>query len=209
MAERKRIRILIADDHLIVRMGLTSLFGLEKDLEVIGEASNGVETVRLAKDLHPDILVMDLRMPIKDGVDATREILASDSSIKVLILTAFTDGADIKEVMKAGATSALIKDTSRPELVAAIRKTAAGESVISREIRKNLDTTPEELHLSPRQREIVQLVAKGFNNVDIARILGVSRDCVKTNLKTIFARLGAASRTELAVIALHSNLVKL
>ena len=210
MAGNRRIRVLLVDDHLIVRMGLAAMLGLEKDIEVVGEASCGEEAVRLARDKQPDVVILDLMMPKGNGVEATREILRDRPEARILILTTFSNSTDLQEAVAAGACSALVKDTSRTNLVAAIRETASGKRVIGQELRKILEETPvEQPHLSPRQLDIMHYVAKGFNNAEIATALGVSRDCVKANLKTAFARLGAASRSEAAVIALKKNLLKL
>lgn len=210
MAGNRRIKVLLADDHLIVRMGLSALLGLEKDIVTVGEASNGEEAIRLALAKKPDVVLLDLMMPNGNGVEATRAILRELPETRILILTTFSNSSDLRDAMAAGACSALVKDTSRPDLVAAIRETATGKHVIGRELRNILENEPADAqpHLSPRQLDIMHYVARGFNNVEIATALGVGRDCVKANLKTAFARLGAASRSEAVVIALKNGLLK-
>ena len=209
MAGNRRIKVLLADDHLIVRMGLSALLGLEKDIEMVGEAANGEEAVRLTLAKKPDVVILDLMMPNGNGVEATREILRYRPETRVLILTTFSDSSELQEAMSAGALSALVKDTSRPDLVSAIRKTADGKRVIGRELFKILETDPTVArpHLSPRQLDIMHYVARGFNNAEIATALGVGRDCVKANLKIVFARLGAASRSEAVAIAILMHLL--
>lgn len=210
MAGNRRIKVLLADDHLIVRMGLSALLGLEKDIEMVGEAANGEEAVRQTLAKKPDVVILDLMMPNGNGVEATREILRNRPETRVLILTTFSDSSELQEAMSAGALSALVKDTSRPDLVSAIRKTADGKRVIGRELCKILETDPTAArpHLSPRQLDIMHYVARGFNNSEIATALGVGRDCVKANLKIAFARLGAGSRSEAVAIAIRMHLLK-
>jgi len=210
MAGNRRIKVLLADDHLIVRMGLSALLSLEKDIEMVGEAANGADAVRLTLAKNPDVVILDLMMPNGNGVEATREILHKRPVTRILILTTFSGSSELREAMSAGASSALVKDTSRPDLVSAIRETAAGKRVIGRELCKILEEEPDDAHphLSPRQLDIMHYVARGFNNIEIAMALGVGRDCVKANLKTAFARLGAASRSEAVVIALKKGLLK-
>ena len=209
MSERKRIRVLLADDHLIVRMGLAALLGLEDDIALVGEATDGEEAVRLAAATHPDIVLMDLMMPKTNGVEATRGILRARPETKVVILTTFLDSPDVRAALEAGACGALIKNTSRTELVAAIRRTLAGEHVYSREIRTLLETTATPPHLSPRQLDILHYAGRGFSNADIATALGVGPDCVKANLKSAFIRLGAATRAEAVALALKAKLLNL
>ncbi len=206
--ETKRIRILLADDHLVVRTGLSALLGIEPDLEVVGEAADGEEAVRCAKALRPDVVIMDLMMPRMNGVAATTALRSELPDAKVLVLTTFGDSANVRRALDAGATSALIKDASRAELVGAIRRTAAGTRVVSREMRATVMLDEPPPALSPRHVEILALVAKGLNNRDIARVLGIGRDCVKAHLKTTFARLGVASRAEAVAIAIRRSLLK-
>lgn len=207
MSERKRIRVLLADDHLIVRMGLAALLGLEGDIALVGEAADGEDAVRLADETRPDVILMDLMMPKRNGVAATRDILRARPETKVVILTTFLDSPDVRAALDAGASGALIKNTSRADLVAAIRRTCAGEHVYSREIRTLLDTTAAPPHLSPRQLDILNYAGRGFSNADIATALGVGPDCVKANLKSAFIRLGAATRAEAVALALKAKLL--
>ena len=204
----KKIRILLADDHLVVRMGLAALISLEKDMSVVAEASDGIEAVRLAAETHPDVIVMDLMMPKLDGAKATAEIIAANPDTKILLLTTFGGSIDVKHAIQAGAKSALVKATSQSDLLDAIRRTAAGESVICSEIGNTLEADAEVRDLSERQLEILGYIAKGLSNREIAEVMHVSLDCIKAHLKTAFAKLGVASRSEAAALAVTRGMIK-
>lgn len=208
MSDSRRIKILVADDHLVVRMGLSTLIEAEPDMEVVGEAADGNETVSKVLALKPDVVIMDLMMPNCSGVEASAMINSSSPETKLLILTTYSDSSDVVEALQAGATSALIKDVSRETLTDAIRRTARGERVISPEMRIDIVPQTSGARLSPRNLEILGYVAKGLNNKEIAKILHISRDSVKFHLKVIFARLGAASRAEAVALALNKQLLK-
>jgi len=203
----KKLRILLADDHLVVRMGIASILSFEKDIEVVGETDNGAGAVRLVHELKPDVVLMDLKMPQLDGADATMQIHAADPNVKILILTTFGTSAELKKAMDGGASGALMKNSSQMELIEAIRDVASGKLVMSDEIRlsiKDMKSTPE---MSQRQLEILNLVAKGFSNREIADIAGVSLETVKDHVKKILLKMGASSRTEAAALAVNMNLV--
>ena len=202
------IKVLLADDHLVVRMGLSAIISLEKDMTVIAEASDGLEAVRLAAATRPDVVVMDLMMPKLDGVHATTEILGAVPDTKILILTTFGGSIDVKRALDAGARSALVKTSSQTDLIAAIRQTAAGERIVCSEISNALQTDADSFDLSERQLEILTFVAKGLNNTEIASTLAVSRDCVKAHLKAAFTKLGVATRSEAAALAVNRNLIR-
>lgn len=202
------IKVLLADDHLVVRMGLSAIISLEKDMTVVAEASDGLEAVRLAAATRPDVVVMDLMMPKLDGVHATTEILGAVPDTKILILTTFGGSIDVKRALDAGARSALVKTSSQTDLIAAIRQTAAGERIVCSEISNALQTDADSFDLSERQLEILTFVAKGLNNTEIASTLAVSRDCVKAHLKAAFTKLGVATRSEAAALAVNRNLIK-
>lgn len=205
---KRKIRILLADDHLVVRMGLAAIIGIEKDLELAGEAGNGQDAVRLAAELNPDVIIMDLMMPKLDGVRAIERILKENPDQKVLILTTFGASEDIKRALNAGAIGAVVKDSAHAELIDAIRATARGERTLSPSIKSQLKTSDSAPHLTPRQLEILSYVAKGLNNREIAPLIGIGPDCVKAHLKTAFARLGAVSRSEAVAIAVNSKIIK-
>lgn len=202
-----KIRILLADDHLIVRMGIASILSFEKDMELVGETDNGADAVRLAHELKPDVVVMDLKMPKLSGADATMRIHVADPEVKVLMLTTFGTSAELKKAMDGGAAGALLKNSSQTEIIAAIRKVAAGSRVVSGEIQHSVDDMKSVPEMSQRQLEILNLIAKGFSNREIADILGVSLETVKDHIKKILLRMGATSRTEAASIAVNMQLV--
>lgn len=207
-ASDKKIKVMLADDHLVVRMGLAAILSLEKDLTVIAEAENGEDAVRLAAEKKPDVIVMDLMMPKLDGAQATSRIIAANPDAKIIILTTFGGSVDVKHALDAGAKSALVKATSQADLIDAIRRTAAGESVICSEISNTIEADADSVDLSDRQIEILSYVAKGLNNREIAEVMNVGRDCIKAHLKTIFTKLGVSSRSEAAAFAVNRNMVK-
>ena len=204
----EKIKVLLADDHLVVRMGLAAIISLEKDMSVVAEADNGIDAVRLAAEKNPDVIVLDLMMPKLDGAGATAQIVAADPEAKVLVLTTFGGSIDVKHALDAGAKSALVKATSQNDLIAAIRRTAHGESVICSEIANTIESDADSVELSDRQLEILGYVAKGLSNREIAETMNVGRDCIKAHLKTVFAKLGVASRSEAAAFAVTRNMVK-
>ena len=204
---RKKIRVLLADDHMVVRMGIASLLSFANGIEVIGEADNGLDAVKLAHELKPDVVLMDLQMPELNGVEATARIHADDPGAKILILTSFGTSAELKRAMDAGASGALVKSSSRTEIVDAIRNVMTGGQVMSNEIRHTIENFSAMLEMSPRQIEILNLVAKGFSNKEIAKIVGISPDTVKEHVANIFSRIGASSRAEAATIAVNLGLI--
>ena len=202
-----KISILIADDHKIVRMGLKSLIAAEKDLVVVGEAEDGEHTVRQALKLRPDVVIMDLVMPKKDGVAATQELREKLPETKVLVLTSYSTTDTIAAALAAGARGAVMKSADDNDLLAAIRTVAAEETFISPEVKGLLAVDPPAPTLSPRQREVLQALVKGFSNTEIADLLGISRTVAKEHVETLLAKLGAANRTELTAIATRKHLV--
>lgn len=200
-------KILFADDHQIVREGLARLIDREKDLKIVAEADNGLEAVRLAKELKPDLIVLDLKMPVMDGTAAAVEILRDDPNARILILTSFATNAEIKTALDAGVLSTIVKDSSSETLIDALRRTARGEKIISPEIADTLSAQRQTPTLSPRQLEILRLVSKGFNNDEIADRIGISRGGVKAHLAIAFDRLGASSRTEAASLAVSLGII--
>ena len=204
---KSTIKILLADDHQVVRMGLAAIIAAESDMSLVGEASDGAEAVALTRKLAPDVVLMDLMMPQKDGASATAEILAANPDAKILVLTTFGESDEMKRAMEAGATGALIKDTPREELVAAIRKVADGQKVVSPEIAHVLANRTERPQLSPRQLEVLGYVAKGLTSKAISSKLGITADSVNGHLRAIFAHLNATSRTEAVATAMRLGLI--
>ena len=206
---KKPLTIIIADDHKIVRMGLSALLSTERDLRLAGEAENGEDVVRLAAELKPDVVVMDLMMPVIDGVEATRQIKAAWPETHVLILTTFGTSADVARAISAGATGAIMKDASTDEQLAAIRTVAAGGTVFSSEIRRSMDETPKPPDFTDRQLEVLQSVVDGLGNKEIASKLNISTDAVKQHLNAICTKLGASNRVEAVSIALRRHLLRI
>ena len=205
----RKIRVMLADDHLVVRMGLAAIISIERDMELVGEAADGLAAVKLAAELHPDVVIMDIVMPKLDGVAATAEIHKHTPNTRILILTTFGTSEDLSHALAAGATGALVKDSAQTELVSAIRECAAGKRTISPSIARQLQCEMPKTELSPRQLEMLSYVAKGFNNAEIASMVGIGRDCVKAHLSAAFTRLNASSRSEAVAIAMRMNLLNI
>ena len=206
--KNSNVKVLIADDHSVVRMGLASLLGTAKNVEVAGEAVNGEDAVRKALKLRPDIIIMDLVMPKKDGVAATEEILAAAPETKVLILTTFGTSDDIARALRVGAMGAIMKSATNRELLAAVQSVAQGRRFVSAEVEGILANDPPIPELSQRQREILESIARGLTNKEIAAALDISLESVKSHVKVILEKLEASSRTEAATIAQRKNLLR-
>jgi DNA-binding NarL/FixJ family response regulator len=207
-----RIRVLIADDHPVVRAGLQGMLASQPDFELVGEASTGVEAVAKASHLHPDVVLMDLRMADLDGAAATAHILAQHPKTAVLVLTTYESNADILRAIEAGATGYLLKDTPRDELFAAIRTVAQGKAVLAPAVAMRLlrqRHMPAEEALSARELEVLTQVARGASNKEIARTLHLSEATVKTHLIHLFGKLGVADRTAAVTVALERGLLRL
>ena len=205
----RKIRLLVADDHAVVRMGLVSLLESEKDIEVVGEAGDGDAAVSTARKTAPDVVLMDLVMPKKDGADATAAIKAERPETKVLILTTFSDTDDIARALNAGADGALLKNADYAEVAAAIRKVAMGKKTIAPEVKKMLAENPPLPELTGRQMDILSSMVRGLTNADIAKQFGITPDGVKFHITSILAKLGAANRSEAVAIALRKHLLKI
>lgn len=204
----KKIRILIADDHAIVRTGLASLLGRKPDLEAVSEAEDGEAAVEETLRLKPDVVVMDLLMPRTNGAEATAAIHARQPETKILILTSYGDANDIRVALGNGATSAAVKSLPNADLVDVIRATAAGTRFLSPEVAQLLATDEPIADLSPRQRQILESIARGLSNAQIALLLGISPESVKTHVANLFGKIGAANRSEAVAIALRAHLLK-
>jgi DNA-binding NarL/FixJ family response regulator len=207
-----RIRVLIADDHPVVRAGLQGMLASQPDFELVGEASTGVEAVAKASHLHPDVVLMDLRMADLDGAAATAHILAQHPKTAVLVLTTYESNADILRAIEAGATGYLLKDTPRDELFAAIRTVAQGKAVLAPAVAMRLlrqRHMPAEEALSVRELEVLTQVARGASNKEIARTLHLSEATVKTHLIHLFGKLGVGDRTAAVTVALERGLLRL
>ena len=205
----KKIRVMIADDHAILRMGLSSLLGRKGDFEIVGEAADGDEAVRKAQKLAPDVVIMDLMMPVTDGVEATRQIRERLPGTKVVILTTFGTADGIGHAIEAGALGAMMKNAKAETLIEALHAVAAGKRAVAPEIRRILNNDPPCPVLSPRQKEIRASVTRGLSNKDIAKQLGLSTPMVNEHVNAILLKLGAANRTEAVAIALRKHLLKI
>ena len=204
----QKIKILIADDHAVVRAGLATLLGTESDFEVIAQAKNGDEAVSKALETHPNVVIMDLRMPVKDGAEATAEIHGRRPATKILILTSFGEADGVAHALESGASGAITKTAEDAELIAVIRRIAAGERFISPEIEKMLNDNPPVPKLTPRQLEILSYMIRGLTNRDISESLRISTDTVEEHVNLILAKLNAANRAEAVAIALKKQLLK-
>ncbi|MFF8321670.1 response regulator [Streptomyces bobili] len=215
------IRVLIADDQQMVRQGFTVLLNAQPDIEVIGQAVDGLDAVAQVAELSPDVVLMDIRMPELGGIEATRRITVATPEIKVLVLTTFDLDEYVYEALRAGASGFLLKDASADQLAEAVRVVAAGDALLAPGITRKLiaefsrlDGTPraprkERLgDLTERETEVLALIAQGLSNAEIARHLVVAEQTVKTHVGRILVKLGLRDRTQAAVFAYESGLVR-
>jgi NarL family two-component system response regulator LiaR len=211
------IRVLIVDDHLIVRKGIRALLVTERDIEVVGEASDGVEAISKVANLHPDVVLMDLVMPVMDGIEATRQMTGQWPEMAVLVLTSFAANDMVFPAIKAGALGYLLKDSSPEELIEAIRNVNKDEPSLHPSIaRKLLDemshptkSTPTSDPLTGRELEVLRMIAQGMSNREIAEQLVVAEWTVRTHVSNILSKLHLASRTQAALYAIKTGLASL
>lgn len=209
MKAKAKIKILIADDHPLMRQGLATLLNADPGLQIVGEAKNGADAAEKAVELKPDVIVMDLSMPVMDGVEATRRISEANLETKVLILTTYGTSADIAHAIDAGASGALVKDAEYDRLVAAIRAIADGGTAFSPEIETMLRKEPHPPTLTERQRQILELTIDGLSAEEISKRLNLSPFTVNEHLDAVRRKLGAANRAEAIAIALKKHLLKI
>ncbi len=201
------IRVLLVDDHPVVRSGLAGLLDAEDGIEVVGEAGDGAEGVARAAELRPDLVLMDLRMPVMDGATATAAITSAGTS-RVLVLTTYDTDTDILRAVEAGATGYLLKDTPREQLVSAVRAAARGETVLAPPLAaKLMRQVRGGDQLTPREVEVLELVAHGRSNPEIARELFIGEATVKTHLLHVFDKLGVDDRTRAVTVALERGIL--
>ncbi len=219
MAQAKQtIRVLMADDHVIFRTGLRKLLATEDDIKIVGEASNGGDCIKMLAKLKPDILLLDLRMPDKDGLAVLEEVNFDQLPTRVVVLTAAEDDRDVVRAMRLGARAVVLKQSATELLVKSIRKVQGGEiwmdnrmtAEVMKAFSKSADGGPrrEKPLLSDREKEIVQLVAQGYRNKEIGERLFISDQTVKNHLHNIFDKLGVSDRLELALYAIHHRLIE-
>ena len=204
----KPIRILIADDHSLMRVGLNALFSHQKDMAVVGEACDGVEAVKLADELNPDVVVMDLMMPKLDGAEATRRILDVSPDAKIFILTSYGTSDDLVRAVQNGARGAMIKSAPIEEIVDSVRRVHVGGESFPPEVRQLVAETPRPAMLTERQKEILHSATRGLTTEDIAKQFDISVSCVLKHFTSIFRKLDVTNRTEAITVALRKQLLK-
>lgn len=212
----KMIRVLIADDHHVVRRGLLFFLKTQKDIEVVGEAKNGIEAIALAESIQPDIILMDLVMPEMDGIQATKRIKAKLPQIQILMLTSFSDRDHVVPAMEAGAAGYQLKDIEPDELVLSIRRIMQGENTLHPEATSTLEMDRQQsenaLHvlnpLTPREQDVLAELTKGKSNREIASSLFVTEKTVKTHISNIFTKLQVQDRTQAALYAVKHGLTE-
>lgn len=208
------ISVLIADDHPVVRQGLASFLELQPEIELVGQATDGREAVEKALELMPDVVLMDLAMPVLDGIEAIRRIRSACPSTKVIALTSFSDESRLFAAVKAGAAGYLLKDTDPGDIVKGIRMVSTGEALLSPGAAAKLmqefaegDAVPTEDRLTERELEVLRLIAQGLSNRDIAGELVLSEKTVKTHVSNILAKLHLVDRTQAALYAVKKRLI--
>ena len=203
--ENGPVRVVLVDDHAVVRTGLAQLLTGAGDIDVVGQAGGGAEALEVVRRTRPAVVVMDLQMPGVDGVAATRSILAEDLGAEVVVLTSFSDNARIVAALDAGAVGYLLKDADPEDLIEGIRAVSRGESPLHPKVARQLltarQTAPATVDLTPREREVLDLVREGLANKQVARRLGISERTVKAHLTSVFQRIGVTDRTQAALWA--------
>jgi DNA-binding NarL/FixJ family response regulator len=207
-APAARIRVLIADDHALVRRGLVAIINMEDDATVVGEAGDGEEAIEMWRRLRPDVVLMDLRMPKLEGVEAIRRIRTEDPDAGIIVLTTFDHDEDIYAGLRAGAKAYLLKDVQPEELFRCIRAVHAGEAYLQPKVAAKLVQRVQEEPLTEREEQILKLLAEGKSNRSIGQSLFISESTVKSHLKSLFVKLDVTSRAEAISLAARRGLVK-
>ncbi|MFI0901327.1 response regulator [Streptomyces sp. NPDC020983] len=208
--ESGRLRVVLADDHVVMRAGVAALVSGDATIDVVGEAGDGREAVALVAELAPDLALLDLRMPVLDGVAATAEIVRRHPGTRVLILTTYDTDEEIERAVEAGAIGYLLKDATREQLVAAIHAAARGETVLAPRVAQKLVSRmrrPAPVVLTAREQQVLDAVADGLSNVEIGRRLVIAEATVKTHLLRVFAKLDVSDRTHAVVTAIERGLI--
>ncbi|MCB2174709.1 MAG: response regulator transcription factor [Actinomycetales bacterium] len=203
------VRVVVVDDHPVVRAGIVGLLAGEDDLEVVAEGSDGAEVLGLVETHHPDVVLMDLRMPKVDGATATGRLLAAHPDVRVVVLTTYESDADILRAVEAGATGYLLKDTPREDLVEAVRAAARGETVLAPSVARRLvaQVRGDDQRLTSRELEVLAAVARGGSNAQIGAELFISEATVKTHLLRVFTKLGVDDRTRAVTVAIQRGIL--
>jgi len=201
--------VLVVDDHALVRTGVVKIISHESDLRVVAEASNGVEAVEAFTKHHPDVTLLDLRMPVMEGVEAVRQIREIDPGAKVIVLTTYDTDEDITRALKAGAKAYVLKDITADALIACIRDVLAGKTYLAPAAAARLAEGFARVQVTPRELSALRLMADGKANKEIATTLGISERTVKTHLGHLFEKLGVTSRTEAVKVATRRGLVRM
>jgi DNA-binding NarL/FixJ family response regulator len=209
MKKTDKIRLLIADDHYIVRLGLIALVSTESDMEVVAEAADGVQALELYGRYNPDLALLDMRMPIKNGIQTTMEIRARFPAARILMLTAFDGDEEIHKALQAGAQGYVFKNSSGEKLIPALRTVLAGQRWIPKEVASRLASRKTFEKLTTREEEVLNELAKGLANKEIAEILNITEHTVKDHLKNILAKLRVADRTEAVTTAIQRGIIHL
>ena len=209
MKKESKTRILVADDHYVVRMGVIAIINNEPDMEVVAEAANGVQAIELFVKHQPDLILLDSRMPLKGGVQAAKEILQKLGAARILMLTAFDGDEDIHKAIAAGAQGYVLKSATGEQLVPALRAVAAGKNWIPAEVAERLAKREEFEPLTPRELEVLHELAKGLANKQIADVMNISQHTAKWYLKNILTKLHVADRTEAVTVAIQRGLIHL
>jgi len=202
------IRVLIVDDHSVVRRGLAAIIDMEEDAIVVGQAGDGAEAIEVWRSLHPDVVLMDLRMPGVDGVEAIRRIRAEDAEAGIIVLTTFDHDEDIYAGLRAGAKAYLLKDVEPEELFRCIRAVHAGEAYLQPKVAAKLAQRVQEEPLTEREEQILKLLAEGKSNRAIGEVLHITESTVKSHMKSLFVKLDVTSRAEAISLAARRGLVK-
>jgi DNA-binding NarL/FixJ family response regulator len=215
------IRVLIVDDQPLVRAGFRTILGSKRDIEVVGEAENGAEAVALAERRRPDVILMDIRMPVLDGVEATRRLVAAGTPARILVLTTFDLDEYVHAAIRAGASGFLLKDVTPANLLEAIRIVAGGDALLAPSVTRRLlerfattlppgeDSSAALAELTSRETEVLRLLASGMSNAEIASELVVSEATVKTHISSMLRKLGLRDRVQAVIVAYETGLVKL
>jgi DNA-binding NarL/FixJ family response regulator len=203
------IRVLVADDHPVVRTGLAALLVQQPGVELVAEAENGERAVALYREHQPDVCLMDLQMPVMNGIEAIRAITGEFPEARILALTTYEGDADIRRALEAGAQGYLFKDMLVVDVIEAVRAVRRGEQVIPQAVAERLAEFPERSDLTKRELDVLQLVARGLSNRQVAGVMGRTDETVKLHLKNVFLKLGVADRTEAVTVALARGLIHL